>query len=177
MPHSNHPAVEQTMNWVRSFIIEHNICPFAKGPVNKGQLRINVSETAKKAQALEDLMTEILFLDENPAIETTLLVFPHAFKDFFTYLDFVDLAEQLIVVQGYEGIYQLATFHPLYFFADTDPDDLSNYTNRSPHPMLHLLREDLLERAIAAYGDTDRIPEKNIAKMNEQGLTNLKKMY
>jgi hypothetical protein len=178
MPHQSNPSVtKQTMNWVRSFIIEHNICPFAKGPVNKGQLRINVSETTKKAQALEDLMTEILFLDEHPAIETTLLVFPHAFKDFFTYLDFVDLAEQLIVIQGYEGIYQLATFHPHYFFADTDPDDLSNYTNRSPYPMLHLLREDLLERAIAAYGDTDKIPEKNIAKMNELGLKILQKAY
>ncbi|WP_298628454.1 DUF1415 domain-containing protein [uncultured Legionella sp.] len=165
------------MNWVRSFIIEHNVCPFAKGPVNKGQLKIAVSETTKKAQALEELMTEILFLDQNPTIETTLLVFSHAFKDFFTYLDFVDLAEQLLVVQGYEGTYQLATFHPNYFFADTDPDDLSNYTNRSPYPMVHLLREDMLERAIAAYGDTDKIPEKNIAKMNELGLKVLQKEY
>ncbi len=170
-------AIEQTMNWVRTFIIEHNICPFAKGPVNKGRLRIHASEATKKAQALEDLMTEILLLDEHSDIETTLLLFTDAFKDFFTYLDFVYLAEELLVIQGYEGIYQIATFHPDYFFADTNPDDLSNYTNRSPYPMIHLLREDFLEKAIVAYGDTEDIPRKNIAKMNELGLANLKKIY
>lgn len=166
---------EQTLNWVRTFIIELNICPFAKGPVNKGSLRILVSESKKKAQALEDLMTEIQLMDENPAIETTLLVFADAFKDFFNYLDFADLAEQLLQVQGYEGVYQLATFHPDYYFADSEPDDVANYTNRSPYPMLHLLREDTLDKAIAAYGDTDKIPEKNITTLCQLGLEAIKK--
>lgn len=177
MPQDNTLVAEQTLNWVRSFIIEHNICPFAKGPVNKGRLKISVSETRKKAQALEDLMTELLFLDQNPETETTLLIFPHMFKDFFSYLDFIDLAEQLLVLQNYEGIYQLASFHPDYFFADTDPEDVSNYTNWSPYPMVHLLREEHLERAIAAYGDTSKIPEQNIEKMKALGLKNLKKPY
>ncbi|MBL7480434.1 DUF1415 domain-containing protein [Legionella bononiensis] len=173
---SNNQSIitEETLNWVRSFIIEHNICPFAKGAVNKDRLRISVSNTTKKADSLEDLMSEIRLLDENPTIETTLLVYPDSFKDFFNYLDFIDLAEQLIVLQGYEGIYQIASFHPDYFFADTDPDDVSNYTNRSPYPMIHLLREDLLEKAILAYGDTTQIPEQNIAKMHQLGLKKIK---
>jgi hypothetical protein len=167
---------ELTLNWIRSFIIEYNICPFAKGPFNKGSLKISVSETKKKAQALEDLMVEIQFLDKNPETETTLLVFAEAFKDFFAYLDFVEMAEQLILMQGYEGIYQLATFHPDYYFADTDPEDVSNYTNRSPYPMVHILREDSLEKAIAAYGNTDTIPEKNIATLRQLGLEQVLKI-
>lgn len=176
MLQSDSLIAKQTLNWIRSFIIEYNLCPFAKGPVNKGTVRIFVSETKKKAQALEELMTEIHLLDENPAIETTLLVFADSFKDFFAYLDFVDLAEQLILVQGYEGIYQLATFHPDYYFADTDPDDVSNYTNRSPYPMVHILREDSLEKAIASYGDTEMIPARNIATLHQLGLEKIKKI-
>lgn len=167
-------VIEHTLNWVRSFIIEYNLCPFAKGPVNKGALRVAVSETKKKNQALEDLMTEIQFLDENPATETTLLVFPNSFKDFFAYLDFVDLAEQLLHIQGYEGVYQVATFHPEYYFADTSLDDVSNYTNRSPYPMLHLLREDSLDKAINVYGDTSAIPEKNKKTMEQLGVEKVK---
>ncbi|KTD31223.1 hypothetical protein Lmor_2720 [Legionella moravica] len=173
---NNHDLIaEQTLNWVRTFIIEHNICPFAKRTVNKKGLRIHVSPAIKKAQALEELISEIRLLDEKPDIETTLIVYPESFKNFFNYLDFIDLAEQLIILQDYEGIYQVASFHPDYFFADTDPDDVTNYTNRSPYPMVHLLREDLLEKAISAYGDTSLIPEQNIAKMHQLGLKQLKK--
>ncbi len=174
MPDLELLIAEQTLKWVRTFIIEYNLCPFAKGPVNKGQLKIQVSNSQKKSQALEDLMTEIFVLDENPKIETTLLVFSQSFKDFFAYLDFVELAERLINELEYEGIYQLATFHPDYYFADADPEDVANYTNRSPYPMVHLLREERLEKAIAAYGDTDGIPEKNITTMNDLGLEKIK---
>nr|WP_241480567.1 DUF1415 domain-containing protein [Legionella norrlandica] len=131
---------EHTLNWVRKFIIEYSICPFAKGPINKGTLRVIISNAKKQNSALKDLMTEIQFLEKNPAIETTLLVFSHAHKDFFSYLDFIDIAEQLIQSLGYEGVFQLATFHPDYYFADASPDEISNYTNRSPYPMIHLLR-------------------------------------
>jgi hypothetical protein len=176
MPQSDSLIAKQTLEWVRSFIIKYNICPFAKGPVNKGTLRIVISNTSKKAQALEDLMTEVQFLDNNPEIETTLLIFANSFKMFFAYLDFADLSERLLQEQDYEGIYQLATFHPDYYFADTDPEDVSNYTNRSPYPMLHLLREDRLEKAISAYGDTEIIPQRNIATLNELGLEKIKKI-
>ncbi|PJD94845.1 MAG: hypothetical protein CK426_01210 [Legionella sp.] len=167
---------EETLNWVRSFVIEYNLCPFAKGSVNKGSLRIHVSNHQKKALALEELMSEIHFLDENPKIETTLLVFSSGFKDFFAYLDLVDLAEELLHELEYEGIYQIASFHPEYYFADSQPDDLTNYTNRSPYPMLHLLREEQLEKAIAAYGNTDQIPEKNNHTLTALGLEAIKKI-
>ena len=169
-------VTEHTLNWVRQFIIGHNICPFAKAPVNKGSLRISVSHHNKQASASEELMSEIHLLDEHPKIETTLLVFAEGFKDFFSYLDLVDRAEQLLQSLEYEGIYQLATFHPDYYFADTEPDDVSNYTNRSPYPMLHVLREEAVEKAIAVYGDTDGIPERNINKMRELGLKNIKEI-
>ncbi|MFI4919572.1 MAG: GNAT family N-acetyltransferase [Legionellales bacterium] len=176
MLHAESLITEQTLNWVRHFIIKYNLCPFAKKPVNKGSLRIQVSAVKKKTQALEALLSEVVLLDQDQGIETTLLVFSHAFKDFFTYLDFIALAEQLLKVQGYEGIYQIATFHPDYCFADTETDDASNYTNRSPYPMLHLLREETLEKAIDAYGDTDKIPEKNTATMHQLGIKKLQEI-
>ncbi|RUR13747.1 DUF1415 domain-containing protein [Legionella sp. km772] len=169
-------VTEQTLNWVRSFVIENNLCPFAKGPVNKNALRITVSEHRKKALALEDLMTEIHFLDEHPKIETTLLVFPTGFKDFFAYLELVDLAEELLEQLEYEGIYQVASFHPDYYFADSEPDEVSNYTNRSPYPMLHILREEDLEKAIQAYGDTSKIPERNRELLQHLGLEKIKEI-
>jgi uncharacterized protein len=171
-----HLITEQTVHWIRSFVIEYNLCPFAKATLNKGTLRIITSEHKKQALALEDLMSEIHFLEENPDIETSLLVFSEGFKDFFSYLDLVDLAEGLLHQLEYEGIYQIASFHPDYYFVDTDPDDVTNYTNRSPYPMLHLLREDSLDRAIEAYGTTDSIPQRNSDTLRKLGLEKLKKI-
>jgi hypothetical protein len=169
-------VVEHTLNWIRSFVIEYNLCPFAKMPVNKGNLRIVASEHKKQALALEALMSEIHFLDEHPGVETTLLVFPEGFKEFFAYLDLVDLAEDLLQQLDYEGIYQIASFHPDYYFADTSPDNITNYTNRSPYPMLHILREESLEKAITAYGETEKIPERNSETLQRLGLEQIKKI-
>ncbi|MGM0521546.1 MAG: DUF1415 domain-containing protein [Pseudomonadota bacterium] len=159
----------QTLYWVRDFIVAHTICPFAQREVERDSVRIEVVRSKKMAVALEELMAEMAWLDEHEQAETSLLVFPTLFRDFEHYLDFVDLAESLLVEQGYEGIYQLATFHPDYCFADAEPEDVANYTNRSPYPMLHLLREASLEKAIAAYGDTEQIPERNIAYLEAMG--------
>ena len=167
---SNEHIIERTQNWVRSFIIKLNICPFAKREVEKGTVKFHVSLAKKQQQALEELLIELISLDRNEAVETTLFIFPSLFNDFFQYLDFVDYAELLLREQEYEGIYQLATFHPDYCFADTDVDDVSKYTNRSPYPMLHILREESLEKAIAYYGDTGVIPENNINTMQNLGL-------
>lgn len=167
---------EQTLKWISSFVIGYNLCPFAKGTVNKGKLRIITSDHKKQALALEDLMSEIHFLDENPTIETSLLVFSQGFKDFFAYLDLVDLAEELLNQLEYDGIYQIASFHPDYYFVDTNPEDVTNYTNRSPYPMLHLLREESLDKAIEAYGDTANIPERNSDTLRQLGLATIKKI-
>ncbi|MBR2513848.1 MAG: DUF1415 domain-containing protein [Halomonas sp.] len=161
--------IEQTLAWVRSFIVEHNICPFAKRELEGGSIRVEVVRSKKMEVALEELMAEIEWLNEHPETETTLLVFPTLFKSFDHYLDYVELAESLLEEQGYGGIYQLATFHPDYCFADADPEDASNYTNRSPYAMVHLLREASVEKAIAFYGDTAQIPERNIAHLTAMG--------
>jgi hypothetical protein len=176
MTHSDEYVIQHTENWIRSFIIQLNICPFAKREVERKTLRMQVSTTGKIEQALEQLIAELQLLDNEPTIETTLLIFPSLFKDFFDYLDFVDLAELLMFEQSYEGIYQLATFHPDYCFAEVDFEDSSNYTNRSPYPMIHILREDSVEKAIAYYGDTEKIPEANIKSMHRLGIEGIKKI-
>jgi hypothetical protein len=173
---SEEHIISQTKHWLRSFIIKLNICPFAKHVVEKNTLKIAVSNVKTIEKGLEDLVMELMFLDQNAGVETTLLIFPTLCRDFFDYLDFVDMAEIVLHDQGYEGVYQLATFHPDYCFADTDFNDVSNYTNRSPYPMLHLLREDSVEKAIAHYGDTETIPKNNIATMHKLGLEQIKKL-
>ena len=167
---------QQTMNWIRSFIIEYNICPFARHVVEHGTLKLQVSTVTDTTSALEDLMLSVQQLDSNTDIETSLLIFPNLFTDFMDYLDFVDLAETLLLEQDYEGIYQLATFHPDYCFAGVLGDDVSNFTNRSPYPMLHLLREDSIEQAIEFHGKTEEIPQENIATMHKLGLDKIKKI-
>lgn len=161
--------VAQTVAWVRHFIVEHNICPFAKRELESCSIRVEVVRSKKVAVALEELAAEIEWLNEHPETETTLLVFPTLFKSFDHYLDYIELAENLLFELGYEGVYQLATFHPDYCFADAQPEDAANYSNRSPYAMVHLLREASLEKAIAFYGDTAAIPERNITYLTELG--------
>ncbi|MBD5771901.1 DUF1415 domain-containing protein [Marinomonas colpomeniae] len=174
---SDELVTTQTMKWVKDFIVALNVCPFAKREVEKERVRIMVLRSKKTEVALEELMAEIQWLDEQQETETTLLVFPTLFKDFHRYLDFVEMAENLMFDQSCEGIYQLATFHPDYCFSGTEPDDVSNYTNRSPYPMLHLLREASMDKAIEFYGDTSKIPNQNIEKMETLGKTKLDDMF
>ena len=176
MTSNNDYVINRTKNWLRSFIVDLNICPFAKHVIENGSLKIQVAEAPKIQLALEELLMELMFLDKNPTIETTLLIFPTLFGDFFQYLDFVDYAELLLREQAYEGIYQLATFHPDYCFAEVEFNDVSNYTNRSPYPMIHLLREDSLDKAIEYYGDTETIPQNNIATMRKLGLKSIEEL-
>lgn len=174
---SDELVTTQTMTWVKEFIVSLNVCPFAKREVEKGSVRYVVLRSKKMDVALEELMAEIQWLDEHPETETTLLIFPTLFKDFHRYLDFVETAEDLMFDQECEGVYQLATFHPDYCFSGTEPDDVSNYTNRSPYPMLHLLREASVDKAIEFYGDTSEIPNQNIEKMEKLGKSKLDEMF
>lgn len=162
-------VTEQTQAWVRSFIVGMNVCPFAQREVERDSVRYVVVRSKQSSVALEELMAEINFLDQNPQVETTLMIFPTMFGEFIQYLDFVDAAEELMFEQGCEGVYQLATFHPKYCFAGAEEDDVSNYTNRSPYPMLHIIREESMEKAIEYYGDTAAIPERNIELMEATG--------
>lgn len=160
-PQSEALCIQKTRQWVQSFVIALNICPFAKRELDKNSVRFQVSQAETISEAQNCLQNELKILDNNPLIGTILLIFPSCFSDFFHYLDLVDAVESGIIAKNYEGIYQLATFHPEYCFADADMDDVTNYTNRSPYPMIHILREAQVEQAIAYYGDTTRIIKNN----------------
>ncbi len=170
-------CIRRTRCWVEDVIVAHNICPFAGREVGRGSIRYAVSPESRLAGALEVLIDECLLLDGDNSIETTLLIYPLGFEVFEDYLDFAALAEDLLIEQGYEGIYQLATFHPDYRFADSAEDDPANYTNRSPYPLLHLLREASLEKAIAGHPDPEGIPERNIAYARDLGLKVLRDLF
>lgn len=162
--------IKQTEAWLTSFIIKYNICPFAKQPYETGRIHYSVVESNNTEQCLEALFTECLRLDTQTAIETTLVIYPHNYSQFEDYLDFLSLAESLLIEQNYEGVYQLASFHPQYCFEGEDSQDPANYTNRSPYPMLHLIRESGLDLALQSYPHPELIPERNIRITRELGI-------
>ncbi len=166
-------VITQTTNWIKSVVIGCNFCPFAAKAVLKESIRYVVLREATLETALETMMEELRFLDRTEAIETTLLIFPGAFADFEAYLDLVELAENLASDQDYDGIYQIASFHPTYCFAGSDEKDPANYTNRSIYPMLHLLREDSITNALENFPDPEGIPARNIAFAQRKGLQNM----
>lgn len=168
--------IQQTIQWIQSIVISLNLCPFAKREMDNNRVRIEVSLATSFEEGIQSLIAEIEHLNINPSTGTTLLLFPYFLSDFFTYLDFVDLANETIVQIGQQNTYQLATFHPAYQFHGTPVDDVTNYTNRSPYPMLHLLREEMLDSAIAYYGNTEDIPANNIRCLQRLGLEGLLKL-
>lgn len=165
---------QQTLQWIKSFVIKYNICPFAKREIERNSFVMQVSEAKTTKEALSFLMDNVKLLDDDDQIETSFVIFPFFLDDFYDYLDFIDCAEAALFVGGYEGIYQIASFHPKYCFADAEEEDVTNYTNRSPYPMLHLLRESSLDKAISYYGDTSVIPENNKKCLIELGLEEVK---
>ena len=170
IPMTDSTIIAQTTQWINSVVIGCNFCPFAAKAVLRKSIRYVVLQEATLESSLEAVMAELRFLDRTEDIETTLIIFPKHFADFEEYLDLADLAEDLSVEQGYEGVYQIASFHPDYCFAEADVDDPANYTNRSPYPMLHLLREDSVSKAVDHFIDPEGIPERNIAFAQGKGL-------
>ena len=161
-------------HWVETMVVGMNLCPFAKRELVKARVRFVTTEADNQEALLLALHDELERLTQQPDIETTLLIHPQVLQDFYDYNDFLYLADRLLVQMELEGVYQIASFHPDYQFGGTEPEDAENYTNRSPYPVLHLLREDSLERVIADYPNVDDIPERNIALMNELGTNKLK---
>lgn len=171
---SDQQIIEQTKNWIKSVVIGLNFCPFANREFKNNTIHYQVEHGVTRTDARNALLTECKRLDKEEAIATTLLIFPDYFTEFDNYLQFVSFAEKLLRQKGYEGIYQLATFHPQYQFEGSAPDDAANYTNRSIYPMLHLLREDQVGKAIQFYGNADKIPERNIQLAREKGTIYMK---
>ncbi len=161
---------------MRTVVVGAGFCPFAANELARDSIRYSVSCETRLEDCLEVFVDGCLRLDNDSQIETSLLVYPDAFAEFDAYLGFVELAEDLLIEQGYEGIYQLASFHPHYCFAAAEADDPANYTNRSPYPMLHLLREASLDRALEAFTHPEDIPQRNIETARTMGLEKMQQM-
>ena len=171
--------IADTVRWLERAVIGLNLCPFAKAVHVKGQVRYVVSDATTPEVLLTELIRELQFLAEaDPEkTDTTLLIHPHALTDFLDYNDFLDVADATVEELGLAGELQVASFHPQYQFADTEPDDITNYTNRSPYPMLHLLREASVAKAVAAFPDAAMIFEKNIETMTQLGRAGWENLF
>lgn len=170
-PDGSDPIAE-TRRWLEQIVIGLNLCPFAKAVYVKDQVRFVLSDATTVEALVEELAEELVLLRDTPAeqIDTTLIVHPDVLTDFLDYNDFLDNADAAIEALDLQGILQVASFHPQYQFAGVAPDDVSNYTNRAPYPTLHLLREDSVERAVAAFPDPDVIVERNIETLDKLGI-------
>ncbi len=168
---SDDAIIDATEQWLERAVIGLNLCPFAKAVHAKKQVRFVVSPATSPEQLLETLMDELQLLSDTPAetIDTTLLIHPFVLTDFLDYNEFLDVADAAVEDMHLDGELQVASFHPDYQFADTDVNDIGNFTNRAPYPILHLLREDSIERAVEAFPEASAIFEKNIETMEKLG--------
>ena len=168
---TNEQVLEQTRHWLEKAVIGLNLCPFAKAVYVKNQVRLVVSHARHADDLLEELDRELDLLVATPAteIDTTLLIHPTLFEDFLDFNDFLEVAEGVVDEHELEGVVQLASFHPRFQFDGTEPDDIGNYTNRAPFAMLHLLREESVEKAVAAFPEAESIFEQNIATLEKLG--------
>lgn len=168
-----------TRRWLERAVIGLNLCPFAKAVYFKQQVRFVLSDASTPEALLEQLAEELLLLRDTPAdeVDTTLIVHPDVLQDFPDYNDFLDNADAAVEALDLQGILQVASFHPGYQFAGTALDDIGNYTNRSPHPTLHLLREDSVSRAVDAFPDADSIVDRNIETLDKLGVDGWRNLF
>jgi len=161
--------IEHTQAWLNRAVIGLNLCPFAKAVAVKGQIRYVVSEAHTTQDLFDELCLELQHLAQTSpsTTDTTLLIHPQVLQDFIEYNDFLSLAELAVAQLGYQGMLQIASFHPDFQFADTEPADISNATNRAPYPILHLLREASIDKAVAAFPEAETIYERNIHTMQK----------
>ena len=171
--------VATTRQWVERAVIGLNLCPFAKAVYVKQQVRFVLSDASTPEALLEELAEELVLLrDADPEqVDTTLIIHPDVLTDFLDYNDFLDNADAAVEALDLQGVIQVASFHPDYQFAGTAPDDISNYTNRSPYPTLHLLREASIDRAVEAFPDADVIVERNVKTLDSLGHAGWAKLF
>lgn len=171
-------VINRTKEWLEKAVIGLNLCPFARAAYIKNQIRFVVSKAQTPDDLLKDLTFEMKHLSSTDAsvTDTTVLIHPEVLNDFFDYNEFLNLAESALIKNGFEGVFQIASFHPEYQFAGTEPNDITNYTNRSPYPILHILREESVSLAVDSYPNAEGIPDKNIETMNKLGIEGWKKL-
>lgn len=160
---------KQVNDWLDQVVIGLNLCPFAAKPQRNQQIKIFVSSAQREEDLLQDILDQLLELDTTSpqVLETTLVVVPDMLDDFVDYNFFIDWVEALIRQQDWEGVFQVATFHPHYYFAGTDPEDDENLTNRSPYPIFHLIREESMEKVLKHYPNPEAIPDNNIERVSQ----------
>ena len=176
---STDTIIAQTRRWIEKAVIGLNLCPFAQAVFAADRIAYRVSAAQTSEALLDDLRRELRALQESDphTIETTLLIHPRVLTDFYEYNAFLDVVDNTVEELGLTGTLQVASFHPYYQFADTGQDDIANYTNRSPFPLLHLLRESSIERAVGAIADPDEIYEKNIDTLRRLGREGWRKLW
>lgn len=176
---SDEEVIAQTKVWLERAVIGLNLCPFAKSVHIKNQIRYVVSPAQTPEELAADLVAELEVLAEaNPEkIDTTLLIHPYVMQDFLDYNDFLEVADATVEELDLDGILQVASFHPEYQFEGTEFDDIDNYTNRAPFPTLHLLREESIDKAVAAFPEAEEIYEKNIQTLRALGHEGWKKLF
>ena len=171
-------AIEQDINkWIQEIVINLQLCPFAKSPFQKQAIKITVSKALTEEQLIADLMSECERLDDDKDIETTLIVCEHILEDFFDFYQFLDWADSALKNNHWQGVYQLANFHPHYQFSGCEYNDPQNLTNRAPFPILHLLREASLSKILEKYPEPEKIPERNIRTMRNMSDSDKKKYF
>ncbi len=171
---SSQQIIDQTITWIHKVVVGCNFCPFAARPMQQHHVHYQVEASTDVTVCMEAFLKELARLDKELPIETSFLIFSNAFGQFDDYLDAVSIAEHLLKENGYEGVYQLASFHPKYRFATSAKSDAADYTNRSIYPMLHLLRESSVEKAIAHYEKPENIPKRNVDFARKKGVTFMK---
>ena len=169
----NNQVAAAVRQWVDTVVVGLNLCPFAKRELDKDRARFVVSDAITEQGLLVDLEAELDLLEKDASIATTLLIHPRVLETFYEYNQFLNYAEGLLQQMELDGVYQIASFHPDYQFGGTEPDDAENYTNRSPYPVLHLLREESLDRVLESTEYAEQIPKRNIKLMNTMGSTEL----
>lgn len=162
--------------WVDSLVVGLNLCPFAKKELLANRVRFNVTDSSNEEKLLAELNHELSILQSDSSIETTLLIHPYCLDEFDQFNRFLDHVDALLTYLNLNGVFQVASFHPHYRFAETGEDDLENFTNRCPYPVLHLLREESLERAIEGHPDPENIPYRNIARLNQLGYEKVQQL-
>ncbi|EJC6992318.1 hypothetical protein CGI08_02475 [Vibrio parahaemolyticus] len=170
---------QQVDQWLNDVVIGLNLCPFAAKPQRNKQIKIFVSEATQEEALLEDILLQLIELSttEPEKLETTLVVVPNMLQDFWDYNFCIDWVEGLIKQQDWEGIFQVATFHPDYCFGGAAPEDDENLTNRSPYPIFHLIREESMEKVLKHYPDPESIPDTNIARVSALSEEERKKLF
>ncbi|MFW9713479.1 DUF1415 domain-containing protein [Vibrio parahaemolyticus] len=179
-PNTDINAITQQVDqWLNDVVIGLNLCPFAAKPQRNKQIKIFVSEATQEEALLEDILLQLIELSttEPEKLETTLVVVPNMLQDFWDYNFCIDWVEALIKQQDWEGIFQVATFHPDYCFGGAEPEDDENLTNRSPYPIFHLIREESMEKVLKHYPDPESIPDTNIARVSALSEEERKKLF